>query len=204
MIFTRAREDFSTRLTLNNCKLEQKSLSKILGVWISEDLSWDKNTQEMCQKAFSRISMLTKLRYVGVNTEDLIEIYVLFIRSITEYCAVAWHSSLTVEQSTDIERIQKTCLRVILGDSYVSYSAALEMTGLQTLYDRREKRCLDFALKAMKHPINKRMFPLNRNLDNELEVMDRETFHVNFARTNQYKKSAIPFCQRALNEHFKD
>ena len=204
MIFTRAREDFSTRLTLNNCKLEQKSLSKILGVWISEDLSWDKNTQEMCRKAFSRISMLTKLRYVGVNTEDLIEIYVLFIRSITEYCAVAWHSSLTVEQSTDIERIQKTCLRVILGDSYVSYSAALEMTGLQTLYDRREKRCLDFALKAMKHPINKRMFPLNRNLDNELEVMDRETFHVNFARTNQYKKSAIPFCQRALNEHFKD
>ena len=173
-------------------------------MWISEDLSWDKNTQEMCRKAFSRISMLTKLRYVGVNTEDLIEIYVLFIRSITEYCAVAWHSSLTVEQSTDIERIQKTCLRVILGDSYVSYSAALEMTGLQTLYDRREKRCLDFALKAMKHPINKRMFPLNRNLDNELEVMDRETFHVNFARTNQYKKSAIPFCQRALNEHFKD
>ena len=129
MVFTRSKEDFSTRLTVNNCILEQKSLSKILGLWISEDLSWDKNTQEMCRKASSRISLLTKLRYVGVSTEDLIDIYVLFIRSITEYCAVAWHSSMTVAQATDIERIQKTY---------------------------------------------------------------------------QYKKSAIPFCQRTLNDHFKD
>ena len=157
----------------------------------------------MCRKAYSRMSMLTKLRYVGVSTEDLVDIYVLFIRSITEYCAVAFHSSLTVAQATDIERIQKTCLKVILGDSYVSYPAALEMTGLQTLHDRREKRCLDFALKAIKHPINTRMFPLNRNLDNVLEVRSRETFQVNFARTDQYKKSAIPSCQCILNDHFK-
>ena len=51
--------------------------------------------------------MLTKLKYIGVSTEDLIEIYVLFIRSLTEYCATAFHSSLTLEQSRDIERIQK-------------------------------------------------------------------------------------------------
>ena len=203
MVFTRSREDFSTRLTVNNCTLEKKSLSKILGIWISEDLSWDKNTREMCRKAYSRMSMLTKLKYVGVSTEDLVDIYVLFIRSITEYCAVAFHSSLNVAQATDIERIQKTCLKVILGESYVSYPAALEMTGLQTLYDRREKRCLDFALKAIKHPINSRMFPLNRNLDNVLEVRSRETFQVNFARTDQYRKSAIPSCQRILNDHFK-
>ena len=67
--------------------------------------------------------MLTKLKYIGVSTEDLIEIYVLFIRSLTEYCATAFHSSLTLEQSRDIERIQKTCLKVILGDNFV---AALE------------------------------------------------------------------------------
>ena len=35
MVFTRSREDFSTRLTVNNCTLEKKSLSKILGIWIS-------------------------------------------------------------------------------------------------------------------------------------------------------------------------
>ena len=75
------------------------------------------------------MSMLTKLKYVGVSTEDLIDIFILFIRSITEYCAVAFHSSLTVAQATDIERIQKTSLKVILGDNFVSYHAALEMFG---------------------------------------------------------------------------
>ena len=86
-------------------------------------------------------TILTKLKYVGVGIEDLINIYILFIRSCTEYCSVAFHSTLTVHQSIDLERIQKTCLKVILGESYVSYEAALEMTGLTSLSDRREKRC---------------------------------------------------------------
>ena len=158
----------------------------------------------MCRRAYSRMSMLTKLKYVGVSTEDLIDIFILFIRSITEYCAVAFHSSLTVAQATDIERIQKTSLKVILGDNYVSYPAALEMCGLDTLHDRREKRCLDFAIKSSKHPRNSRMFPLNSNWSIEGNmVRNREFFEVNFARTEQYRKSAIPFCQRKLNEHFK-
>ena len=204
MIFSRSMEDFATRLTINNCKLDRIPVSKILGVWISEDLSWDRNTKEMCRRAYSRMSMLTKLKYVGVSTEDLIDIFILFIRSITEYCAVAFHSSLTVAQATDIERIQKTSLKVILGDNYVSYPAALEMCGLDTLHDRREKRCLDFAIKSSKHPRNSRMFPLNSNWSIEGNmVRNREVFEVNFARTEQYRKSAIPFCQRKLNEHFK-
>ena len=204
MVFSRAQEEFVTRLTLNNCKLDQIPVTKILGIWVSQDLSWDKNTKEMCKRAYSRVSMLTKLKYVGVSTEDLIDVYTLFIRSVTEYCAVAFHSTLTVEQATDIERIQKTCLKVILGESYVSYSAALEMCGLQTLHDRREKRCLDFAVKCVKHPLNQRLFPLNKNLENtNNEVRNRETFQVNFARTEKYRMSAIPYCQRKLNEYFK-
>jgi hypothetical protein len=97
------------RLTINNCILDRIPVSKILGVWLSEDLSWDRNTKEMCRRAYCRMSMLTKLKYVGVSTEDLIDIFILFIRS------------LTVAQATDIERIQKTSLKVILGDNYVSY-----------------------------------------------------------------------------------
>ena len=69
--------------------------------------------------------MITKLKYVGVAQEDLIDIYILFIRSVTEYCSVVFHSSLTTEQSNKIERIQKTCLKGILGDMYITYATAL-------------------------------------------------------------------------------
>ena len=124
---------------------------------ISDDLSWSKN----CVRAYSRLSMLTKLKYVGVKTEDLIDVYLLYIRSITEYCSVAFHSSLTIEQSNKLERIQKVCLRVILGEMYVSYVGALEMCVLETLFSRRAKRCLNFSHKSVKHQRNSRLFPLN-------------------------------------------
>ena len=82
MIFSRAQEKFTTRLHVNNHTIDQIPVTQLLGVWISEDLSWSRNTKEICRKAYSRMSMLTKLKYVGVSTEDLIEIYILFIRII--------------------------------------------------------------------------------------------------------------------------
>ena len=146
MIFTRTKEDFTTRLSINDVNLDRVSVSQLLGVWISEDLSWAKNCQQTCRKAYSRLSMISKLKYVGVGQDDLIEIYILFIRCVTEYCAVSYHSSLTVEQSGKLERIQKTCLKVILGDLYEDYDSALELLGLTTLSKRRAKRFLDFTL----------------------------------------------------------
>ena len=79
-------------------------------------------------------------KYVGVCLEDLLDIYILFIRSVTEYCSVAFHSSLTHQQSDKLEKIQKTCLKVIMGEMYVGYSAALEMCGLEILSERRERK----------------------------------------------------------------
>ena len=51
--------------------------------------------------------MLTKLEYAGVSLEDLVDIFILFIRSITEYCSVAFHSSLTIEQSEKLNKYKK-------------------------------------------------------------------------------------------------
>ena len=201
MVFSRSKARFATRLTINNTNLEKINVMKILGIWISEDLSWSRNCQEICQKAYSRLSMITKLKYVGVCLEDLLDIYILFIRSVTEYCSVAFHSSLTQEQSNKLEKIQKTCLKVIMGDMYVGYSAALEMCGLETLSERRTKRCLDFSMKCIKHPRNSRLFPLNPSTSNQF-IRDKEVFQVNFARTDDYKTSTIPYCQRLLNDHF--
>ena len=163
-------------------------------------MSWSKNCQEICRKAFSRMSMITKLKYVGTCQEDLVDIYVLFIRSVAEYCSVSFHSSLTQEQKRKLEGIQRTCLKVIL-EKYKGYQSALQTLGLESLEDRRERRCLDFALKCLKHPQNQKLFSINQNNNNH-DVRQHEKFKVNFARTSAYKNSAIPYCQRLLNSHF--
>ena len=68
MVFTRSKQDFATRFTMNNKYLERLNVTKILGVWISENLSWAKNTQEILKKGYSRVSFLSKLKYAGVET----------------------------------------------------------------------------------------------------------------------------------------
>ena len=142
--------------------------------------------------------MLTKLKYIGVSTEDLLEIYSLFIRSRAEYVSVVWHSSLTVEQTKKIENIQKTSLKVILGQDYIDYPTALEWTGLLELSVRRQNRCLSFAKSSLKYPVGARMFP--PNLLHDQNIRNPEPFKVNFAHTESYRHSAVPYCQRLLNQ----
>ena len=202
IIFNRAQADFNTRLTLNNINLEQVREARVLGVVLTDDLKFERNTQDICKRAFARISMITKLKYVGVPIPDLIDIFSLFVRSLLEYCSVSWHSSLTQEQSDDIERVQRTALKVILGNEYTDYQSSLNKCGLDTLYSRRQKRCLTFGLRSLKHPKHRLMFPLNNLPD--ANTRNRNNFEVNFARTSTYQKSAIPYIQNLLNDHFKN
>ena len=67
-----------------------------------------------------------------------------------EYSCVVWHSSITEEEIRSIERVQKTALRIILGEDYSDYSSALEITGLSTLNERRTTLSLNFAKKMYK------------------------------------------------------
>ena len=151
---------------------------------VSDDLSWSRHCQEICKKAYSRMSMLTKLKYVGVRFEDLIDIYILYIRSLTEYCSVSFHSSLTVEQSNKIERIQKTCQKVILlimKQPQKLQVQTLCMTGEWT-------RTGAFSLKSIKQERNQKLFPLNSNLGS-ISTRHSERVEVNFATTEAYRNS---------------
>ena len=80
--------------------------------------------------------------------QDLRLIYIQYVRSILEQSCVVWHSSLTLENSLDIERIQKNSLRIILQNKYNNYEEALEKLNLETLEQRRETLCLKFARKC--------------------------------------------------------
>ena len=53
-------------LTLNGKTLERVEEVKLVGVWVTTWLDWEKNTCEICRKAYARLSMLTKLKYAGV------------------------------------------------------------------------------------------------------------------------------------------
>ena len=85
---------------------------------------------------------------------------------------------------------QKSCLKVILEEKYVSYGAAREMCNLKTLHERREDRCMSFAMKCLKHPVHTKLLTFNHSNQGN-KYKSREKYLVNFPRTETYKLSAI-------------
>ena len=124
---------FSTRLHLSNTVLDNVEQFRLLGVELTNDLTWKKNTAVVTKKAFARMSLLTKLVSFGVPDDDLVIIFVLYIRSLLEYCAVLWHSTITEEEVNDLERVQKCATRVILQNRYTTYEQALKNLGFSKL-----------------------------------------------------------------------
>ena len=154
MVFSGSQTEVATRLTVNSKTIDRIEEVKLVGVWIDTWLDWEKNTRELCRKAYARMTMITKLKYAGVGKEDLLNIYTLYIRSLLEYCSVVWHSTITAEQNNKLESVQKLCLKIIFGPAYEGYESALQCCGLDSLRYRREQKCLQFGLKTLQHPVH--------------------------------------------------
>ena len=104
---------FTTRLKLKDESIEVIDSTKLLGTIISKDLKWDLNTAAIVRKANARMELLRKAATFGPPVQDLKDIYILFIRSILEQSATVWHSSITSENSSDLERVQKSAVKII-------------------------------------------------------------------------------------------
>ena len=137
MIFNYSKDhQFTTSLKIDDEELEIVEEAKLLGVIITNDLKWNKNTEYLVKKANVRMELLRRVSEFTTSLEDLKIIYIMYIRSIMEQSCVIWHSSLTYQNIEDIERIQKCALRIILGKRYKSYEEALDILNLKTLKDR--------------------------------------------------------------------
>ena len=203
MIFNQTNlYQFNTRLKINNETLDTVEETKLLGTIITNDLKWDLNTRNIVKKAYARMELLKKLVKFQPPQNDLKQVYIAYIRSLLEQSCTVWHSSLTVENSNDLERIQKVALKIILKEHYKNYEHALKEIDLETLKTRREHLCLKFAQKCLKNPKMAKLFPPN-NKTHSMKTRESEHFQVNHANTERLKQSPILYMQNLLNMEVK-
>ena len=190
----------NTRLHMGDQILEQVTQTRLLGVILDDRLSWQANTDFIVKKAYKRMVLLHRLYEFAVPVKDLIEIYILYIRSVLESSAVVWNSSLTRGQELELERVQKVALRIILKSKYEDYENALLKCSLLTLKERRNALSLSFAKKCVKNERTSDMFPLNPATYNTRNL---EKYVVTKTKGSRLAKSAIPHMQRLLNINSK-
>ena len=122
---------------------------KHLGCFLSNDASWHEHISFIKNKAWTRINVMRRLKYV-LDRKSLETIYISFVRPLLEYSDVVWDNCTNYEKD-DIEKIQNEAARIVSGcTKLVSISELFLETGWETLTDRRRKHKLILFFKMIK------------------------------------------------------
>ena len=128
-------------------------------------------------------------------------LYFSRIRCKLEQSAAVWSSSLTLKNVNDLERVQKSAVRIINGKPYESYSATLKDLGILRLSERRDLICLKFAKNSLRLENFKKLFPRQRN-SHDMKTRQKEIYQVSKYFGKRFEISAIPSMQRLLNKEY--
>ena len=182
-------------IRLNDIAIERVNSTKLLGLYVSNDLTWEDHVNHIYKKAAKRLYSLVMLKRAAVSVNDMVTYYTVTIRPIMEYCCQVWHSRLTRSQTELLESVQKRALRIIHSSSHLTddYSSLLQLSKLETLTARRYRMCMKLFCQMQSE--NHKLFPLlapYANVDRHTRVS--KDFKLPVCRTNRLKDSFIPFC----------
>ena len=85
---------------------------KLLGVILSDDLTWNMHVDSIVKKAAKRVYMLYQLKRAGIRQTYLVNVYVSVVRPVLEYACPVWHTNLPKYLSENIEMIQKKSIEI--------------------------------------------------------------------------------------------
>ena len=189
--------DFMPEMTLDNQELEMVEEMKLLGVVVRSDLKWSSNTKEIVGKSYKRLWSLRRLKGMGATVEDLKDVCIKQVRRVLEFAEPAWNGDLKHDDKQNIERVQRTALHIMLGESYHNYTTALDTVGLESLHARRHNLCLKFARKSTKHPSQSKWFVPAKKPANTRQKLEK--FCPVYAMHTRFKNSPISYLTNLLN-----
>ena len=191
------KHDFPLEIMMGQDILQEVNQMKLLGVIISTDLKWQRNTEYIVRKAMSRIWILRRMKQLGVGEATLADYWAKEGRSLLELAVPLWHSGLSVRQTAAIERCQRVAVAAIGLSGWRDYDGSLARLGLCRLAARREKLCRTFALRTVAKSRHADIFPRRDHGYNTRRAGG--TFEEDACRTQRRFKSARPYLARLLN-----
>ena len=130
-----SRNTAPNNLQLNGNIIKSVNSLTLLGIILTDDLSWRENTANICQKVNKKFYLLWKLKQFGLKQEELLTAWKVLLRPIAEYAAPLWHSGLLKSDSEKLERLQKRAVGLILGTTYVNFEWRYKVKGKAVPYE---------------------------------------------------------------------
>ena len=174
---------------------------KHLGIVISDNGSWEKHIDMITGKAYKRINILRKFKFI-LDRKTLEKIDFIFVRPLLEYADVIW-DNMIISLNTKIENVQLEDSRIVTGGTrLVSHNKLYTATGWEKLKDRREKHKLVQFYKMTKkltpHYISCLVPQAFANI-HDYSTRNASVLPVVRSRTSLYYNSCIPSSVRLWN-----
>ena len=137
-------------IVLNGAMVDTVKSHKHLGIILKDDLKWDKQVDEMTNKAKKRLAVMKALKF-KLDRRSLETMYMAFVRPILEYGDILWDTPAVGDHLLDeLEVIQNNAARVVSGATARCTTVSL-ITELKwkTLAARRKEHRLSMFFKIM-------------------------------------------------------
>ena len=94
-------------------EVELVTCTKLLGLTITNDLTWNDHVTEITKKASKKLYLLTQLKRAGAPKQDLALFYVLRVRSVIDYAAPVFFNGLPQYLKKELVRLEKRVISIL-------------------------------------------------------------------------------------------
>ena len=109
-------------------------MSKLLGITIDNELTFDEHVSKLCKKASQKVHALSRLcHYMDIKKRRTI--IKAFIESQFGYCPLVWMLHIRT-LNTSINRIYERALRLVCNDYISTFSELLKLDNSFTVHER--------------------------------------------------------------------
>ena len=151
----------------------------------------------MVKKASKKIWMLKRMKQLGLDEATLVHFWIMEGRCHLETATAVWSGGITVQQSRDLERVQRRALATITSWDQ-DYPGLCARLGIQLLSERRCKLSLTFAKRTISKSRHKDIFV---KLENPPQTRNgTKLWKDPKCRTRRHFMSAAPYLTRLRNE----
>ena len=104
--FAKQERDFAP-ISIEGKEIEVVTSVKLLGLTLTNNLTWNDHVIEVTKKASKRLYFLTQLKRAGVPQHELVLFYISCVRSLMDYAAPVFHNSLPQYLKNEFTRLEK-------------------------------------------------------------------------------------------------
>ena len=149
MLFSYKKNLPKLTIKINNIELDEKTVTKFLGVYIDNKMNWKPHVVNICNKVSKSVAILRLVRTI-FPLNVLKTIYMSLVYTYMNYCNLIWGAA----EKGIVEplfKLQKKALRIITRSHYLAHTEPLfKNLKLLTIYQVYSLNCSIFIFKCMK------------------------------------------------------